>query len=86
MTTDKLNPTTDLWDQDVYINGALDSSVSTSKGQKGQIFYISIECASGVGTCAEHPAHSKSPTLPKQPPQTPTYLPAESRKLFVTGG
>ncbi|KAK1635810.1 hypothetical protein BDP81DRAFT_450658 [Colletotrichum phormii] len=53
---DKLNSATSLWDQDVYIDNKLASSVSTSKGQKGNIFYISIECASGG--CAEHPAHS----------------------------
>ncbi|KAL2879797.1 hypothetical protein SGCOL_004840 [Colletotrichum sp. CLE4] len=52
----KLNSATSLWDQDVYIDNKLASSVSTSKGQKGNIFYISIECASGG--CAEHPAHS----------------------------
>ncbi|KXH62769.1 hypothetical protein CNYM01_02527 [Colletotrichum nymphaeae SA-01] len=52
----KLNSATNLWDQDVYIDNKLASSVSTSKGQKGSIFYISIECASGG--CAEHPAHS----------------------------
>ncbi|KAK1708772.1 hypothetical protein BDP67DRAFT_410310 [Colletotrichum lupini] len=52
----KLNSATNLWDQDVYIDNKLASSVSTSKGQKGNIFYISIECASGG--CAEHPAHS----------------------------
>ncbi|WYZ42010.1 hypothetical protein EsH8_V_000905 [Colletotrichum jinshuiense] len=52
----KLNSATNLWDQNVYIDNKLVSSVSTSKGQKGNIFYISIECASG--SCAEHPAHS----------------------------
>ncbi|KAF2642503.1 hypothetical protein P280DRAFT_395650 [Massarina eburnea CBS 473.64] len=51
----KLNPTTTKWDQDLYINGTLVSSVSTSKGQKGNIFYVSIECSSG--TCATAPAH-----------------------------
>ncbi|KAG8161518.1 hypothetical protein KVR01_008505 [Diaporthe batatas] len=53
---DKLNSSTQLWDQNVYIDGELLSSVSTSKGQHGDIFYISIECASGG--CAQHPAHS----------------------------
>ncbi|KAI7779502.1 uncharacterized protein LA080_000785 [Diaporthe eres] len=52
----KLNSSTQLWDQNVYIDGKLLSTVSTSKGQHGDIFYISIECASG--SCAEHPAHS----------------------------
>ncbi|TKX22518.1 hypothetical protein C1H76_5301 [Elsinoe australis] len=53
---DKLNPTSQLWDQNVYVNGKLVSSVSTSKGQHGDIFYVSIECASG--NCAAHPAHT----------------------------
>ncbi|PSK42113.1 hypothetical protein B9Z65_4027 [Elsinoe australis] len=69
----KLNPTSQLWDQNVYVNGKLVSSVSTSKylfsldqerdlnqrkgkGQHGDIFYVSIECASG--NCAAHPAHT----------------------------
>lgn len=51
----KLNPATNLWDQDVYIDGKLQSSVSTSEGEHGDIFYISIECASG--DCATVPAH-----------------------------
>ncbi|OHW90303.1 hypothetical protein CSPAE12_11104 [Colletotrichum incanum] len=69
---DKLNKGTRLWDQNVYVDGKLVSSVSTStsplmrpeqpniihagKGQTGEIFYISIECASG--NCPDHPAHS----------------------------
>ncbi|KAL0929707.1 uncharacterized protein CTRU02_215350 [Colletotrichum truncatum] len=52
----KLNSSTQLWDQNVYVDGKLVSSVSTSKGQRGEIFYISIECASG--NCAATPAHS----------------------------
>ncbi|KAF5577123.1 hypothetical protein FPCIR_12237 [Fusarium pseudocircinatum] len=32
------------------------STVSTSKGEHGEIFYISIECA--AGTCSTAPAHS----------------------------
>ncbi|KAF6802850.1 hypothetical protein CSOJ01_11322 [Colletotrichum sojae] len=52
----KLNSSTQLWDQNVYIDDKLVSSVSTSKGQRGDIFYISIECASG--NCANHPAHT----------------------------
>ncbi|OHF04194.1 hypothetical protein CORC01_00533 [Colletotrichum orchidophilum] len=52
----KLNSATNLWDQNVYVNDKLASSVSSSKGQKGNLFYISIECASG--SCAAHPAHS----------------------------
>ncbi|KAH8894564.1 hypothetical protein GQ53DRAFT_858010 [Thozetella sp. PMI_491] len=52
----KLNADTNLWDQNVYINGTLVSTVSTSKGQHGKTFYISIECASG--TCGTAPAHS----------------------------
>lgn len=51
----KLNPSTNLWDQDVYIDGKLQSSVSTSEGEHGDIFYISIECASG--DCATVPSH-----------------------------
>ncbi|KAH6898071.1 hypothetical protein B0T10DRAFT_555408 [Thelonectria olida] len=52
----KLNSTTQMWDQNLYVNGELVSSISTSKGQHGEIFYISIECA--AGTCATAPAHS----------------------------
>ncbi|KAI0425592.1 hypothetical protein F5Y09DRAFT_321439 [Xylaria sp. FL1042] len=52
----KLNSSTSKWDQDLYVNDALVSSVSTSQGQKGNIFYISVECASG--SCAAAPAHS----------------------------
>ncbi|KAH9235777.1 hypothetical protein K456DRAFT_1831997 [Colletotrichum gloeosporioides 23] len=53
---DKLNSSTQLWDQNVYVDGKLVSTVNTSKGQHGDIFYISIECASGG--CANHPAHT----------------------------
>ncbi|KAI9674311.1 MAG: hypothetical protein M1822_009560 [Bathelium mastoideum] len=52
----KLNPTTQLWDQNMYINGNLVSTLSMSKGEHGNLFYISIECA--AGTCAATPAHS----------------------------
>ncbi|KAI0454676.1 hypothetical protein F5B21DRAFT_474709 [Xylaria acuta] len=52
----KLNPSTSLWDQSVYVNGQLVSNVSTSQGQKGNIFYISVECA--ARPCAAAPAHS----------------------------
>ncbi|KAI1757648.1 hypothetical protein F4782DRAFT_479316 [Xylaria castorea] len=52
----KLNSSTTLWDQSVYVNDQLVSSVSTSQGQKGNIFYISVECA--ARPCAAAPAHS----------------------------
>ncbi|KAJ4343699.1 hypothetical protein N0V95_006564 [Ascochyta clinopodiicola] len=52
----KLNPSTNLWDQNLYVNDKLVSHVSTSKGQHGRIFYVSIECASQP--CALTPAHS----------------------------
>ncbi|KAH0426670.1 hypothetical protein CcaCcLH18_10178 [Colletotrichum camelliae] len=52
----KLNSSTQLWDQNVYVDDKLVSTVNTSKGQHGNIFYISIECASGG--CANHPAHT----------------------------
>ncbi|KAI9698079.1 MAG: hypothetical protein M1820_007587 [Bogoriella megaspora] len=52
----KLNPTTQLWDQNMYVNGKLVSTLSMSKGEHGDLFYISIECA--AGTCAPHPTHS----------------------------
>ncbi|KZM25261.1 uncharacterized protein EKO05_0005716 [Ascochyta rabiei] len=52
----KLNSQTQLWDQDLYVNDKLASHVSTSKGQHGRIFYVSIECASG--SCPMTPAHS----------------------------
>ncbi|CAG9989156.1 unnamed protein product [Clonostachys byssicola] len=52
----KLNSSTQEWDQNVYIDNQLVSSISTSKGQHGWIFYISVECA--AGTCSTAPAHS----------------------------
>ncbi|KAF4971610.1 hypothetical protein FSARC_1609 [Fusarium sarcochroum] len=52
----KLNCQSQMWDQNVYIDDKLVSTVSTSKGQHGEIFYISIECA--AGTCSTAPAHS----------------------------
>ncbi|KAI0850033.1 hypothetical protein F5Y00DRAFT_268567 [Daldinia vernicosa] len=52
----KLNPDTDLWDQNLYVDDKLLSSISTSQGQHGVIFYISIECA--AGTCSPAPAHA----------------------------
>ncbi|PCD25904.1 hypothetical protein AU210_012338 [Fusarium oxysporum f. sp. radicis-cucumerinum] len=52
----KLNSQTQMWDQNVYIDDELVSTVSTSKGQHGGIFYISMECA--AGTCSTTPAHS----------------------------
>ncbi|KAI0195226.1 hypothetical protein EV127DRAFT_508762 [Xylaria flabelliformis] len=52
----KLNSSTNMWDQSVYVNNQLVSSVSTSQGQKGIIFYISVECA--ARPCAAAPAHS----------------------------
>ncbi|KAH7378691.1 hypothetical protein BKA66DRAFT_587806 [Pyrenochaeta sp. MPI-SDFR-AT-0127] len=52
----KLNANTNLWDQNLYLNDKLVSSISSSKGQRGKIFYVSIECASG--NCATAPAHS----------------------------
>ncbi|KAF9700077.1 hypothetical protein EKO04_001315 [Ascochyta lentis] len=52
----KLNPSTNLWDQNLYVNDKLVSQVSTSKGQHGKIFYISIECA--AQPCGTAPAHS----------------------------
>ncbi|OSS50973.1 hypothetical protein B5807_04299 [Epicoccum nigrum] len=52
----KLNSTTGLWDQNLYINDELVSHVSTSKGQHGNIFYVSVECA--AQPCTTVPAHS----------------------------
>ncbi|KAL6922940.1 hypothetical protein ACHAPO_011289 [Fusarium lateritium] len=52
----KLNSSTQMWDQNLYIDGKLVSSISTSKGQHGEIFYISTECS--AGNCAAAPAHS----------------------------
>ncbi|KAF1974996.1 hypothetical protein BU23DRAFT_552836 [Bimuria novae-zelandiae CBS 107.79] len=51
----KLNSSTQLWAQNVYIDGKLVSTVNSSKGQHGKIFYISLECASG--NCAAAGAH-----------------------------
>lgn len=59
---DKLNPTTNLWDQNLYVNDELVSQVSTSKGQHGKIFYVSVECA--TQPCTTVPAHS---TLDQSP-------------------
>ncbi|UPL00077.1 hypothetical protein LCI18_011011 [Fusarium solani-melongenae] len=56
LIVDKLNSQTRMWDQNLYINDKLTSSVTTSQGQHGEIFYISVECA--AGTCATAPAHS----------------------------
>ena len=53
---DKLNSSSQMWDQNLYVDGKLVSSVSSSKGQHGNLFYISMECASG--TCSTTPAHS----------------------------
>ncbi|KAI1382873.1 uncharacterized protein F4822DRAFT_422925 [Hypoxylon trugodes] len=52
----KLNPDTNQWDQNLYVNDKLLSSISTSQGQHGVIFYVSIECA--AGTCSPAPAHA----------------------------
>ncbi|KAF3006548.1 hypothetical protein E8E13_006020 [Curvularia kusanoi] len=52
----KLNSTTKLWDQDLYINDKLVSHVSTSKEQHGNVFYVSVECA--AKPCTTVPAHS----------------------------
>ncbi|KAI0533091.1 hypothetical protein GGR58DRAFT_487964 [Xylaria digitata] len=52
----KLNSGTTLWDQNIYVNDQLVSSISTSRGQKGNILYVSVECASG--SCAVAPAHT----------------------------
>ncbi|EXA41657.1 hypothetical protein FOPG_16314 [Fusarium oxysporum f. sp. conglutinans race 2 54008] len=65
----KLNSQTQMWDQNVTIDDKLVSHVSTSKGQHGEIFYISMECAQG--DCATTPAHSwenVSVTLSKADP------------------
>ncbi|PSK37248.1 hypothetical protein B9Z65_1990 [Elsinoe australis] len=53
----KLNPSTQLWDQNMYIDGKLVSTLSMSKNEHGNLFYISIECG-GNTACAAHPAHS----------------------------
>ncbi|TQN64326.1 hypothetical protein CSHISOI_11096 [Colletotrichum shisoi] len=55
--TDKLNSKTQMWEQNVYVDGKPSSSVTNSRGQVGNVFYLSILCADG-DTCAEHPAHS----------------------------
>ncbi|KAK3898999.1 hypothetical protein C8A05DRAFT_46824 [Staphylotrichum tortipilum] len=52
----KMNSTTGLWDQKLYLNDIPVSQVSTSKNYRGTIFYFSVECA--AGTCAPAPAHS----------------------------
>ncbi|KAJ8110749.1 hypothetical protein ONZ43_g5795 [Nemania bipapillata] len=52
----KLNSVTNMWDQNIYINNQSVSNISTSQGQKGDIFYISVECA--ARPCAATPAHS----------------------------
>ncbi|KAI1815131.1 hypothetical protein GGS20DRAFT_584824 [Poronia punctata] len=50
------NPVTTMWDQTIFVNGFLTSNISTSKGQKGNVFYISMECAGGI--CPPAPAHT----------------------------
>ncbi|KAI1148313.1 hypothetical protein F4825DRAFT_454610 [Nemania diffusa] len=52
----KSNPATSMWDQSLYVNEQPVSNISTSQGQKGNIFYISVECA--ARPCAIIPAHS----------------------------
>ncbi|KAI8291711.1 hypothetical protein K4K60_000527 [Colletotrichum sp. SAR11_57] len=68
----KLNSSTQLWDQNVYVDGKLVSTVNTSKGQHGNIFYISIECASGG--CANHPAHSWSHSSRQPKPEANSFI------------
>ncbi|WQF78797.1 hypothetical protein CDEST_03811 [Colletotrichum destructivum] len=53
----KLNSKTQIWEQNVYVDGKSSSSVTNSRGQVGNVFYLSILCADG-NACAEHPAHS----------------------------
>ncbi|CCF45724.1 hypothetical protein CH063_00568 [Colletotrichum higginsianum] len=55
--TDKLNSKTQIWTQNVYVDGKISSSDTNSKGQVGNAFYLSILCADG-NACAELPAHS----------------------------
>ncbi|KAK6206910.1 hypothetical protein QIS74_13398 [Colletotrichum tabaci] len=55
--TDKLNSKTQIWEQNVYVDGKLSSSDTNSRGQVGNAFYLSILCADG-NACAELPAHS----------------------------
>ncbi|KAF1971496.1 hypothetical protein BU23DRAFT_470944, partial [Bimuria novae-zelandiae CBS 107.79] len=51
----KLNEVTRLWDQNVYIDGKLVSTLSTSIDERGRHFSLVLECA--IGKCAAVPAH-----------------------------
>ncbi|KAI0814105.1 hypothetical protein GGR55DRAFT_701833 [Xylaria sp. FL0064] len=80
----KLNSSTSKWDQDLYINDSLVSSVSTSQGQKGNIFYISVECASG--SCAAAPAHSWEGVSIVLSSTNPSFKHSGSWDYGATGG
>ncbi|KAI0379393.1 hypothetical protein F5Y04DRAFT_282815 [Hypomontagnella monticulosa] len=80
----KLNPDTNLWDQNLYVDGKLLSNISTSQGQRGVIFYVSIECA--AGRCSPAPAHAWediSITLSKA---DPSFKHAGAWQYKATGG
>ncbi|KAI1296005.1 hypothetical protein F5Y03DRAFT_410329 [Xylaria venustula] len=80
----KLNSSTNKWDQDVYVDGSLVSSISTSQGQKGDIFYISVECASG--SCAAAPAHSWEDISIVLSAANPSFQHSGSWYFGATGG
>ncbi|KAI0517067.1 hypothetical protein F5B22DRAFT_606091 [Xylaria bambusicola] len=80
----KLNPSTSLWDQDVYVNDQLVSTVSTSKGQKGKIFYVSVDCV--ASPCSAAPAHSWEDISIVLSAANPKFKPSGSWNFGATGG
>ncbi|KAF7520276.1 hypothetical protein G7054_g12830 [Neopestalotiopsis clavispora] len=81
---DKLNSSTNLWDQNVYVDDALKSSLSTSQGQHGWLFYVSVECASG--TCSAAPAHSWEDVSITLSQADPSFIHSGSWGYGATGG
>ncbi|KAJ3573357.1 hypothetical protein NPX13_g4732 [Xylaria arbuscula] len=80
----KLNSSTNLWDQNLYVNDELVSTISTSQGQKGEIFYISVECA--AGSCAAAPAHSWEDVSIVLSAANPNFKHSGSWNFGATGG
>ncbi|KAI0404709.1 hypothetical protein F4802DRAFT_566020 [Xylaria palmicola] len=80
----KLNAATNLWDQDVYVNDQRVSNISTSRGQKGSIFYVSVECA--ARPCAAAPAHRWEDVSVVLSTPNPNFKHAGNWNFGATGG
>ncbi|OTB01885.1 hypothetical protein M426DRAFT_14039 [Hypoxylon sp. CI-4A] len=80
----KLNPDTNLWDQNLYVDDELLSSISTSQGQRGVIFYVSIECA--AGTCSPAPAHAWEDISTTLSEADPNFKHSGAWEYKATGG